>query len=107
MYGLFLGSVERKFPRDTYPNAKQQAKVAANKAGLNARQRLQATVQQINKSQEKAEPSGQKEWHSKEVISRKFSVDYIEQFESLPVSFSEHLQASLFYPKFVYFTMYF
>ena len=43
MYGLFLGSVERKFPRDTYPNAKQQAKVAANKAGLNARQRLQAT----------------------------------------------------------------
>ena len=43
MYGLFLGSVERKFPRDTYPNAKQQAKVAANKAGLNERQRLQAT----------------------------------------------------------------
>ena len=43
MYGLFLGSVERTFPGDTYPNAKQQAKVAANKAGLNARQRLQGT----------------------------------------------------------------
>ena len=78
MYGLFLGSVEPKFPRDTYPNAKQQAKVAANKAGLNARQRLQATGKYSESTKAKAEPSGQKEWHSKEVISRKFSVDYIE-----------------------------
>ena len=77
MYGLFLGAVERKFPRDTYPNAKQQAKVAANKAGLNARQTGNWKVQRINKSQEKAEPSGQNEWHSKEVNSRKFSIDYI------------------------------
>ena len=72
MYGLFLGSVERKFPRDTYPNAKQQAKVAANKAGLNARQRLQATGKYSESTKAK------KKQNRLAKISRKFSVDYIE-----------------------------
>ena len=62
MYGLFLGSVERKFPRDTYPNAKHQAKVAANKAGLNAQQRLQATgkYSESTKAQKKQNPLAKK-----------------------------------------------
>ena len=32
----FLGSIERKFPSSSFPNAKEKAKNAAKKAGLNA-----------------------------------------------------------------------
>ena len=38
-----LGAVERKVPRDKYPEAKLQAKNAANRTGLNARQRVLGT----------------------------------------------------------------
>ena len=37
----FLGSIERKFPSSSFPNAKELAKKAANKAGLNAKQRIE------------------------------------------------------------------
>ena len=48
----FLGAVERKFPRNLFPDAKSQAKKAANKAGLNVKQRLEGTGKY---SQEKKE----------------------------------------------------
>ena len=40
---LLLGAVERKFPSASFPNARRDAKKAANKAGLNAKQRLEST----------------------------------------------------------------
>ena len=36
-----LGSIERKFPSSSFPNPKEQAKKAANTAGLNAKQRIE------------------------------------------------------------------
>ena len=36
-----LGSIERIFPKSSFPNAKDQAKKAANKTGLNAKQRIE------------------------------------------------------------------
>ena len=39
---FFSGAVLRKFPNDNFPDARSQAKKAANKAGLNAKQRLES-----------------------------------------------------------------
>ena len=39
---FFSGAVQRKFPNDNFPDARSQAKKAANKAGLNAKQRLES-----------------------------------------------------------------
>ena len=50
---FFSGAVQRKFPNDNIPDARSQAKKAANKAGLNAKQRLE-------------EEGKKKEWKKKE-----------------------------------------